>query len=514
MRRALPLGAQINLLLLLVIVPLLGTLGYQYWSDVTLARENTGEQLRLVARAVAADTNSDLADAQDLLGLMARRPLIRAVDAARCDPFLEQFAQLHPDWANVGVVNLAGRLVCSAERYRGSKLFAIEDRSLFFDQVLRTGRPVVSRPFVGPLSKRWVVVMAQPIRDDAGAVQGRADRRPRPGQAAPAERRARPRTERHDRRVRSFRHGNHALDRLRTLDRQVARRREPRGGRDPGAGGRRHAERRGPGRHPRRVRLCHDRAHRVAGRGRQAARGGVRAGQRERAAPGGARAAGGRRDARRGPAVRRAHAPLDRPRHRGGGRHPPRRLQGAPAAGWPGRDRAPGGRLQPHARRPDPGGRRAAQGEPHPRHAERVQQGADPGAKRAGAARANVPHRGRPGRLQPGVGRLRAGRPGQARARSRARGPGRRLRGRHRGELGRRRRGPRALRARDPRAPAGHRARHRQRPEFRALEGGRQTPTSSGSAPASRWSPAGRRSARSTFTRAIRTLSARKTPPC
>ena len=172
MRRSLPLGAQINLLLLLVIVPFLGTLAYQYWSDVTLARENTGEQLRLVARAVAADTNSDLADAQDLLGLMARRPLIRAVDAARCDPFLEQFAQLHPDWANVGVVNLAGRLVCSAERYRGSKLFTIVDRSLFFDQALRTGQPLVSRPFVGPLSKRWVVVMAQPIRDDAGAVKG------------------------------------------------------------------------------------------------------------------------------------------------------------------------------------------------------------------------------------------------------------------------------------------------------------------------------------------------------
>ncbi len=172
MRRSLPLGAQINLLLLLVIVPFLGTLAYQYWSDVTLARENTGERLRLVARAVAADANSDLADAQDSLGLVARRPLIRAVDPARCDPFLAQFAQLHPGWANVGVVNPAGRLVCSAERYRGSKLFTIVDRSLFFDQALRSGRPLVSRPFVGPLSKRWVVVMAQPIHDDAGAVSG------------------------------------------------------------------------------------------------------------------------------------------------------------------------------------------------------------------------------------------------------------------------------------------------------------------------------------------------------
>ena len=172
MRRSLPLGAQINLLLLLVIVPFLGTLAYQYWSDVKLARENAGERLRLVARAVAADANSDFADVQDLLALMARRPLIRAVDPARCDPFVEQFAQLHPDWANVGVVDLAGRLVCGAERYHGSKRFAIADRSLFFDQTLRSGRPFVSRPFVGPLSKRWVVVMAQPIRDGAGAVNG------------------------------------------------------------------------------------------------------------------------------------------------------------------------------------------------------------------------------------------------------------------------------------------------------------------------------------------------------
>ena len=55
MRRALPLGAQLYLLLLLVVVPFLGTLGYQYWSDVSAARESAGEQLRLIARAVAAD---------------------------------------------------------------------------------------------------------------------------------------------------------------------------------------------------------------------------------------------------------------------------------------------------------------------------------------------------------------------------------------------------------------------------------------------------------------------------
>ncbi|MGA8004618.1 MAG: PDC sensor domain-containing protein, partial [Burkholderiales bacterium] len=161
MRRALPLGAQLYLLLLLVVVPFLGTLGYQYWSDVAAARESAGEQLRLIARAVAADVDSDLAEAQGLLALMTRRPLIQAVDPARCDPFLDDFAQLHPDWSNVGVVDLAGRLVCSVRPYRGEGLYSIADRSLFFDQALRTGEPVISRPFVGPLSKRRVVVMAQ-----------------------------------------------------------------------------------------------------------------------------------------------------------------------------------------------------------------------------------------------------------------------------------------------------------------------------------------------------------------
>ncbi len=172
MRRALPLGAQLYLLLLVVIVPFLGTLAYQYWHDVALAREDAGERLRLVARAVAAEVDSDLAQAQALLAPLARRPLVRAVDPARCDPFLEEFARLRPDWSNVGVVDLAGRLVCSVRPYDGDELYAIADRSLFFDQSLRTGRPVISRPFLGPLSKRWVIVMAQPIRDDAGTVRG------------------------------------------------------------------------------------------------------------------------------------------------------------------------------------------------------------------------------------------------------------------------------------------------------------------------------------------------------
>jgi len=172
MRRSWPLGVQLNLLLLLVIVPFLGAVAYQYRSDVAHARRNAGEQLRLIARAVAADANSDLAHAQGLLAQIARRPLIRAVDASRCDPFLEQFALLRPDWSNAGVVDRAGRLVCSVEPYRGKGLYSIADRSLFFDQALRTVQPVISRPFVGPLTKQWVVVLAQPIRGEDGTVRG------------------------------------------------------------------------------------------------------------------------------------------------------------------------------------------------------------------------------------------------------------------------------------------------------------------------------------------------------
>ncbi len=172
MRRAWPLGVQLNLLLLLIIVPFLGAVAYQYRSDVAQARESAREQLRLIARAMAADANSDLAHVQDLLASMARRPLIRAVDASRCDPFLEQFAQLHSDWSNVGVVDRAGRLVCSIEPSHGKGLYPVANRGLFFDEVLRTGRPVVSRPFVGPLTGKWVVILAQPIHGDDGALRG------------------------------------------------------------------------------------------------------------------------------------------------------------------------------------------------------------------------------------------------------------------------------------------------------------------------------------------------------
>ena len=172
MRRAWPLGVQLNLLLLLIIVPFLGAVAYQYRSDVAQARGSAREQLRLIARAVAADANADLAHVQDLLASMARRPLIRAVDASRCDPFLEQFARLHPDWSNAGVVDRAGRLVCSVEPYRGKGLYAVADRSLFLDEVLRTARPVISRPFVGPLTGHRVVVLAQPIRGEDGMRRG------------------------------------------------------------------------------------------------------------------------------------------------------------------------------------------------------------------------------------------------------------------------------------------------------------------------------------------------------
>lgn len=123
-----------------------------------------------------ADSGADraarfLEDTAAALEGIARRPLVRAMDPARCDPGLKDLLALYPRAGSFLVVNREGRVICGAIPPPRDGMVHIIDQSVL-REVLASGRFAVSRPAMDRIDKRWSVAAVQPVVGEDGAVAG------------------------------------------------------------------------------------------------------------------------------------------------------------------------------------------------------------------------------------------------------------------------------------------------------------------------------------------------------
>ena len=153
-----------------IVVPLTGMLIYSIYADARHAITDARAAARTLAAVTASDTARTLKTNREALQVLARRPLVRLVDATRCDPVLREVRPLFPAAIDVAVFDRNGDLVCSAVRPRGER-FSIA-KTLWFSRDIRDARLIVGPPTWGVQSGRWLSVLAQPIQDDAGKIVG------------------------------------------------------------------------------------------------------------------------------------------------------------------------------------------------------------------------------------------------------------------------------------------------------------------------------------------------------
>ncbi len=156
-------------LLLVAIIPYLAIIGFQTATRHAADLDRADETARVFARHTASRTEQFLSDSRGVLERMAQRPLIQAVDASRCDPFMSDYLALHPRIANVGVVDRTGHVICSAMPQPGGNPASVL-KTGWFRAADATNSFVVGEPFVGPITGRWVSVLAQPIQRDGRLV--------------------------------------------------------------------------------------------------------------------------------------------------------------------------------------------------------------------------------------------------------------------------------------------------------------------------------------------------------
>jgi len=129
-------------------------------------------QSAVAIRAVwSTQTENFIAQSREILEDLSKRPLVRALDPAKCDPVLAEFKQFQRAYANVLTLDAEGQLVCSAQetargRARGP------DRKYYFNEVERTRAFTVGKPARGFVTGRWVSTLAYPILSEDGKFLG------------------------------------------------------------------------------------------------------------------------------------------------------------------------------------------------------------------------------------------------------------------------------------------------------------------------------------------------------
>ena len=119
-------------LMLLVVISLLPLAALAIWFAVGEMRAATRlaqSQLKFAASLVAAHQDLIVESAQHLLGAISAMPEMRSPERKACESYFEQLRGRYPIYANIGLVDLQGKVVCHANGRIGD--FSVADRPYF-----------------------------------------------------------------------------------------------------------------------------------------------------------------------------------------------------------------------------------------------------------------------------------------------------------------------------------------------------------------------------------------------
>ena len=165
-----PILFELARLVAVIALPLLAIIALLLFDSARRDLAHATDAARRVADETAARSERFLGDFRATLEAIAQRPLVRAMDAAHCDPELSTLRELYPRAGNIIVVDADGWILCGARLPPGERL-RIADVELHH-AVIEQGVFRLSDPLIGKISKTWGVTAVQPVRGKGGNVVG------------------------------------------------------------------------------------------------------------------------------------------------------------------------------------------------------------------------------------------------------------------------------------------------------------------------------------------------------
>jgi PAS domain S-box-containing protein len=153
--------AQLMLLVAAVAVPLATMTSLFVYYEAAQTEAQAVGAVRELARSVAADNAAFLERSKEKLAYLAQRPLVRALDPARCDPLVTEIQRVNSQYAAVTLVDARGRLVCwSIEQTVAGVSYA--DRE-WYQHGLTAGGFRAGTPIFGRATRELVTPLTVPV---------------------------------------------------------------------------------------------------------------------------------------------------------------------------------------------------------------------------------------------------------------------------------------------------------------------------------------------------------------
>lgn len=163
--------ASISMYLILIVVSvlllMLALLGLTVYETTERVESETRYAARAILGGIASEVTGTLRANKDVMERIALRPLIRQPTQAKCDPILWEFKEIFPRFANATTIELDGTALCSAVPQPGGKPVNVF-KAEWFQRVMTQKDFVVGKPFLGPITGRWVSVLVLPVYNELG----------------------------------------------------------------------------------------------------------------------------------------------------------------------------------------------------------------------------------------------------------------------------------------------------------------------------------------------------------
>ena len=150
---------------LITLAPMLALAVYQIREEAAHGRAS----IEQIASINAAEIARTLSDTEKFLEALSAKPEIRALDPTRCGHWFDHFPEMYPQHANLLTKDLEGHPVCSALPIPSGAMINFR---YYLDEIRHTNGFSIGTPNMGRLSKRWVVPLDYPLRNDAGEIIG------------------------------------------------------------------------------------------------------------------------------------------------------------------------------------------------------------------------------------------------------------------------------------------------------------------------------------------------------
>ncbi|MBZ0104930.1 MAG: response regulator [Sulfuricella denitrificans] len=166
MKRSFSLRSRLLLLVLLAAFPAFGLLAYSAMEQRATEREVARHMTRELASRLVAEETRLISNTHQMLALLSNIPYVfDPVLLPRCRESLPRIRQKNPLYANIGMVDADGNLLCSALPF--DRQINLADR-VWFQRAVSTREFSVGNPYVGRLTKIWNIGMGYPVYGNDG----------------------------------------------------------------------------------------------------------------------------------------------------------------------------------------------------------------------------------------------------------------------------------------------------------------------------------------------------------